>query len=69
MQTLTIDIINEKAVRLIHDMELLKLIHVRKDRTKNEGATNLSAKYKGAMKKQTFNEVDRQLNDLRSSWE
>ena len=69
MQTLTIEIINEKAVRLIQDMELLKLIHVRKDRTQKDGAINLSAKYKGAMKKQPLNEVDCQLNDLRNSWE
>ena len=66
MQTLTIDIINEKAVKLILDMELLKLIRVRKE--KKEGV-NLSAKYKGAIKKQPLNEVDHQLNDLRSSWE
>ena len=31
MQTLTIDIINNKAVRLLQDLELLQLIRVRKD--------------------------------------
>ena len=68
MQTLTIDILNEKTVKLIKDMELLKLIRVRKDKTKQEVAINWGAKYKGAMKKQQLNEVDDQLNDLRKSW-
>jgi hypothetical protein len=69
IQTLTIDIINEKAVKLIQDMELLKLIRVRKLETEQEGTLNWAAKYKGAMRKQPLNEVDNQLNDLRKSWE
>jgi hypothetical protein len=69
MQTLTIDIINDKAVKLIKDMELLKLIRVRKEKTRQEGTVNWATKYKGAMQKQPLSEVDKQLNDLRSSWE
>ena len=69
MKTLTIDIINEKAVKLIKDMELLKLIRVRKDKSQQEGSINWAAKYKGSMQKQPLNEVDDQLNDLRGSWE
>ena len=69
MKTLTIDIINEKAVKLIKDMELLKLIRVRKDKSQQEGTINWAAKYKGSMQKQPLNEVDDQLNDLRGSWE
>lgn len=69
MQTLTIDIINDKAVKLIQDMELLKLIRVRKDKAQQEVAIDWTAKYKGAMQRQPLNEVDNQLNDLRNSWE
>jgi hypothetical protein len=69
MQTLTIDIINDKAVKLIQDMELLKLIRVRKAKNPLEGSINWVAKYKGAMQKQSLNQVDDQLNDLRGSWE
>ena len=69
MQTLTIDIINDKAVKLIQDMELLKLIRVRKGKAQKEGKINWASKYKGAMQKQPLNEVNDQLNDLRSSWE
>ena len=68
-QTLTIDIINDKAVKLIQDMELLKLIRIRREKKQQEGSINWSAKYKGAMQKQPLNEVDEQLNDIRSSWE
>ena len=68
-QTLTIDILNDKAVKLIKDMELLKLIRIRKGKAQQEGAINWADKYKGAMQKQPLNEVDNQLNDLRSSWE
>ena len=69
MQTFTIDILNEKAVKLIQDMELLKLIHIRKEKTHQEKTVNRASKYKGAMRKQPLNEVDNQLNDLRKSWE
>ena len=69
MQTLIIDIINDKALKLIQDMELLKLIRVRKEKVLQEEAINWTAKYKGSMQKQPLNEIDDQLNDLRSSWE
>jgi len=69
MKTLTIDIINDKAVKLIKDMELLKLIRVRKEINQQEGSINWAAKYKGSMQKQPLNEADTQLNDLRGSWD
>lgn len=67
--TLTIDIINEKALKLIQDMELLKLIRIRKEKKLQERPINWVVKYKGAMQRQLLNEVDDQLNDLRNSWE
>lgn len=69
VKTLTIDIINDKAIKMIQDMELLKLIRVRKKSIQKEESINWAAKYKGAMEKQPLNEVDNQLTDLRSSWE
>lgn len=68
-KTLTIDIINDKAVKLLQDMELLKLIRVRKNISQNDDTINFATKYKGAMIKQPLNQVDNQLNDLRNSWE
>ncbi|MDZ7776976.1 MAG: hypothetical protein U5L09_15870 [Bacteroidales bacterium] len=68
MKTIEIDILNEKALKLLQELEHLQLIRVRRKKTlKDEAAT--MAKYKGAMQKQPLNEVDNQLNELRSSWE
>ncbi len=67
MQTLIIDVINNKALRLLQDMELLQLIHVRKE--KQQIVIDWTAKYKGAMTKQPLAEADNQLNELRNEWE
>ena len=68
MQTITIDIINNKAVRILQDLELLQLIRMRKEKTP-PAATNWAAKYKGAMTKQSLTDIDNQLNELRDEWE
>jgi len=69
MKTLTIDIINEKAIRLLQELESLKLIRVRKEKTNTSDAIRWNNLYKGLMKKQTQAEIDSQLNSLRSEWE
>jgi hypothetical protein len=45
MQTLTIDIINNKALRLLQDLELLQLIRVRRDKLADAPAIDCAAKY------------------------
>jgi hypothetical protein len=71
MKTITIDILNEKAMDLLKNLEILKLIRLRKEKygEKDVSAVNLIAKYKGAMSKQSLDEVDKQLNELRNGWE
>lgn len=70
MRTITIDIINEKALKLLRDLEQLKLIRLRKENPQEgSGSTNWAKKYKGAMSKQPLKEIDQQLNQLRSEWE
>lgn len=69
MQTITIDIINNKAIRLLQDLELLQLIRMRKEKTQPTAATNWAAKYKGAMTKQPVTDIDNQLKELRNAWE
>ena len=69
MRTITVDIINEKAMNLLRDLELLKLIRLRKESTNQKPADKDWTKYKGAMSKQPINEIDEQLNELRSEWE
>ena len=69
MQTITIDIINNKAVRLLHDLELLQLIRVRSEKQNLVDSIDWAAKYKGAMTKQPISDIDDQLNELRNEWE
>ena len=69
MQTVTVDIINEKALSLLKNLEGLKLIRIRKNIVEQKVSLNSIAKYKGAMKKQAVEDIDHQLNELRQSWE
>jgi hypothetical protein len=68
MQTVTIDILNEKALKLLQDLELLQLIRVRKEIVHDQGI-NWIERYKGAMSKQPLREIDNQLDELRNGWE
>jgi len=69
MKTITIDIINDKAIKLIQDLELMQLIRVRHEKPKSEPQTGWTSKYKGAMQKQPLIEIETQLKDLRNAWE
>ena len=68
MKTIEIDILNEKALKLLQELEHLKLIRVRRQKNLKDNSVGIS-KYKGAMQKQPLNDVDNQLNELRGSWE
>ena len=69
MKTLTIDIVNDKVIKLLHDLESLQLIRVRREKPLKETQIKWEAKYKGAMQKEPLIEIDNQLNELRNSWE
>lgn len=69
MKTLTIDIVNDKVIKLLHDLESLQLIRVHREKPLKETQIKWEAKYKGAMQKQPLIEIDNQLNELRNSWE
>ena len=67
MQTVTINILNDKALNLLKDLESLELIKMQ------QGNQNISpqesvANYKGAMRKKPTSELDRQLLKLRKEW-
>lgn len=68
MKTVTIEIINDKAIELLKDLELLQLIRINYEDTP-PNAFNRGERYKGAMSKQPLDEIDKQLNELRSEWE
>jgi hypothetical protein len=49
MRSITIDIINEKAIKLLKNLEALKLIRLRKDKSEEKPIALDWAKYKGAL--------------------
>jgi hypothetical protein len=67
IQTITIDIINDKAIKLLQDLELLQLIRLRKE--KSTSIINWAERYKGAMSKQPIADIENQLNQLRNEWQ
>ena len=68
IKTITIDLINEKAMKLLQDMEQLQLIRVRGEKA-DPDMINWSRLYKGAMSKQSLNDIENQLSELREGWE
>lgn len=68
MNTIEIDILNEKALMLLQDLEQLKLIRIRRGEPQQKKVPSMK-EYKGAMEKQSLKEIDNQLNKLRNSWE
>lgn len=70
MTTITIDLLNENAITLLRDLELLKLIRFRKDKSEPKASgINLVAKYRRAMQRQPMGDIDQQLKNLRNEWE
>ncbi len=65
IQTVTIDIINDKAMRLLQDLELLELIRVRQ--VKGLPNVNWAKRHKGTMSKQPLSDIDNQLDELRNT--
>jgi hypothetical protein len=69
MQTFTIDILNEKAIKLLKELEHLKLIRVRKKASNSGSLSNWAEKYYGTMSKEPISNVDAQLKELRDAWQ
>lgn len=69
MRSITIDIINEKALNLLRDMEILKLIKLRWNKEESKSQTTDWSKFKGAMTRQSLSDTDQQLKELRNDWE
>ena len=58
MRTITIDIINEKVLFLLRNLELLKLIRIRGEKSGEKSGSRDWTRYKGAMSKQSRAEID-----------
>jgi len=63
MTTLTIEITNNKALRILQDLEDLKIIRVIKN------PTQLSALRSKIKTKMTNEAIEKQVSDLRKEWQ
>ncbi len=70
MKTITLEILDDKALRLLKDLELLKVIRLRPEKGSNKKlGKSFISKYKGAMTAEPLSEIDKQLSELREGWE
>ena len=67
MQTITIEILDEKALAILKDLELQHMIRLQQIDPTVYKASQIKS-FKGAMKKQLISDVDNQLNELRNEW-
>jgi len=67
MRTVTLDILDDKAVNLLRDLEALKIIRIQDDKeVTGRPIKDFAKKYSGSMTKQSIEVVDKQLRDLRN---
>ena len=65
--TFLIQVTNQKALRLLHELEELDLIKVLKEDSPTS-KTNLSEKYKGIISKQQGQSLNEHIKQMRSEW-
>jgi len=65
--TMIIQLTNEKAAGLIHELEELHLIKVIKQNASSKG-TKLSEKYKGIINKEQGKLLQKHINQMRNEW-
>jgi hypothetical protein len=65
--TMTIQIINAKAVKLLHELEELRLIKVLKENL-TTAKPKLSDKYKGIISKEQGQSLNEHIKQMRSEW-
>jgi hypothetical protein len=69
MQTLTIKINNSKAIKLIEDLESLKLIEVLKKSVVKEKGKKLSERLAGSITSKQADVMRSELQQMRNEWE
>jgi hypothetical protein len=65
--TLLIQVTNQKALRLLHELEELDLIKVLKEELP-AAKTKLSDKYKGIISKEQGQSLNEHIKQMRSEW-
>lgn len=68
MKTVTVELRNNNALRLLKDLELANIIRVL-DKDKKKQKTKLSASLRGSISKERAKELNEQLKQMRNEWE
>jgi len=66
MKTVTLDILNEKALNLLKDLELLNLIKFRKEEKVAPSKIKLSDKYRGIISKEQGQDLKLHIKETRN---
>ena len=69
VNSVQIDILSDKVINILRELESLKLIRLHNNLTATSDARIKIKKMKGTMSKANLNEIDRQLNQLREEWD
>lgn len=73
METYLVEITNNKAYKLLHDLEDLKIIKVLKKSSVKESGTeiNHSARFRGALQltDEQYNDFQQHAKDIRNEWQ
>jgi len=67
MDTMLIQVTNQKAVGLLHELEELHLIKVLKENISTD-KPNLSDKYKGILNKEQGESLNEHIKQMRNEW-
>jgi hypothetical protein len=69
METLIIKVKDDKALKLIHDLEALDLIQVIEETPVKNSSIQLSQILKGSLSKDKAEELQQELKTMRGEWE
>ena len=67
MDTMLIQVTNQKAIGLLHELEELNLIKVLKENI-SPVKTKLSSKYRGVLSKAKGQDLDQHVKHIRDEW-
>ena len=68
MDTLLIQVTNQKALDLLHELEELHLIKVLKENI-SSGSSKLSEKYRGIISKEEGEKLNAHIKKMRNEWD
>ncbi|HEY8931288.1 MAG TPA: hypothetical protein VIM55_18940 [Mucilaginibacter sp.] len=70
MKTVIVDLLKDEAINLLKDLEALDIVRLHEKDKNGKVPADLAAKYSGAMsQRQSIEEIDRQLKELRDEWD